>query len=799
MTQNNRTNIEIIRKVPAISAALVTVLGLLVLIGWKLQISSLTSISQDYIAMKPNAAFSFILGGLALLFLSLQSRNTIQFRTLLSKIFSSIVLTLTIVTLCEYIFSIDLKIDQILFTEDINATATLYPGRMPWTVALNFLLISIFLILSGKKYISKVIFHLLLFIPAFISILDLTGYLYGTEHIYGTIYNQMAIHSSIGFIILLIGLLSTRPDEGVMRIVISKSLGGITFRRLMLGAMFIPALLAFLLLKGYYSKVLDFEEMVAIFTVFGAGILGYVIWSNARLLDRLDEQREKSEEQRKQSEQKYKSLISEMGEGLLQTDLNENIEFVNQQFCTLLGYSPTEIIGKSAQILFSPEDWDIITSKTALRIKGFADRYETKMIHRSGEKIWTSVSGAPLIDSNNMIAGSVAIVADISEQKRMQKLNEALFKIATAAETASDLPELFKAVHKVISEVMPANNFYISLYDDENDLISFPYFVDEVDTPELPRKPGHGLTEYVLRTGKSLLCNDELSEELAKKGEADLIGEPAPIWLGVPLIVSSKSIGAMVVQHYTDPKAYGERERRMLEYVSDQVGKVIAHKKSEVELAESEHRFRNLYDNVPVGIYRTTPSGKVLGANSALIKMMGCSSFEELSNLDLNASGYEDQQKREIFKDVMEEVGTIQRFESTWKRRDGSIIHVSENAIAVRGNDGKISYYEGMVEDITERKVVEKERERLITELQKAIAEVQALSGLLPICASCKKIRDDSGYWNQLESFIEHRATVQFSHGICPDCMQKLYPQYYDRIHPTQPKKDESTDLKKGN
>jgi len=77
-----------------------------------------------------------------------------------------------------------------------------------------------------------------------------------------------------------------------------------------------------------------------------------------------------------------------------------------------------------------------------------------------------------------------------------------------------------------------------------------------------------------------------------------------------------------------------------------------------------------------------------------------------------------------------------------------------------------------------ERKRLEQEKEALIRELKAALAEVKVLSGLLPICASCKKIRDDSGYWHQIEAYITAHSATQFSHGICPGCMEKLYPEY---------------------
>ena len=80
-----------------------------------------------------------------------------------------------------------------------------------------------------------------------------------------------------------------------------------------------------------------------------------------------------------------------------------------------------------------------------------------------------------------------------------------------------------------------------------------------------------------------------------------------------------------------------------------------------------------------------------------------------------------------------------------------------------------------VLRDITARKEAEQEREQLIAELQKALSDVKTLSGLLPICASCKKIRDDNGYWNQFESYIHKHSEVKFSHGICPQCVQILY------------------------
>jgi PAS domain S-box-containing protein len=172
------------------------------------------------------------------------------------------------------------------------------------------------------------------------------------------------------------------------------------------------------------------------------------------------------------------------------------------------------------------------------------------------------------------------------ESQHAEKLQRAIYRIAEAADATQSLDDLFKAVHTIIGDVMPADNFYIALYDENDNLVSFPYFVDELDVADPPRRPGKGLTEYVLRTGKPLLCDSKVHEELRRRGEAVLIGPPAPIWLGVPLRSEKMTFGVMAVQHYTDEKAYGEREKKMLEYVSSQVAKVIERRQVEEKLRE---------------------------------------------------------------------------------------------------------------------------------------------------------------------------------------------------------------------
>lgn len=111
--------------------------------------------------------------------------------------------------------------------------------------------------------------------------------------------------------------------------------------------------------------------------------------------------------------------------------------------------------------------------------------------------------------------------------------------------------------------------------------------------------------------------------------------------------------------------------------------------------------------------------------------------------------------------------------------RDGAILWTNISVKLMRDISNTPLYYLPIIEDITGRKQSEREREQLVEQLRKTLSEVKRLSGLLPICASCKKIRDDKGYWKQVETYVSEHSDAVFSHSICPECAKKLYPEYF--------------------
>ncbi len=140
-----------------------------------------------------------------------------------------------------------------------------------------------------------------------------------------------------------------------------------------------------------------------------------------------------------------------------------------------------------------------------------------------------------------------------------------------------------------------------------------------------------------------------------------------------------------------------------IEIIIRQASIAIGRIKTDLELRNSEERFRSLYENVTVGMYRTSPDGRILMANPALVKMLGYASFEELAKRDLNKEGFEPACPRQVYINQIEKKGELYGIESAWKRKDGSAIFVRESAKAIREQNGNVLFYEGTVENINER------------------------------------------------------------------------------------------------
>jgi PAS domain S-box-containing protein len=184
--------------------------------------------------------------------------------------------------------------------------------------------------------------------------------------------------------------------------------------------------------------------------------------------------------------------------------------------------------------------------------------------------------------------------------------------------------------------------------------------------------------------------------------------------------------------------------------------------------------YRLLFENCMDGIMKTAPDGAILDANPA-----ACAMFQRTREeiIDAGREGLIDTSDPRLPSLVEQRRLTGKAHGELWgRRRDGTLFPVESSSVIFEDPEGHAQTCL-IIRDISERKNSEAEQARLIRELQDALARVKSLSGLLPMCASCRKIRDKEGLWHQLEMYIRNHTEADFSHGICPDCRQRLYPE----------------------
>ena len=179
---------------------------------------------------------------------------------------------------------------------------------------------------------------------------------------------------------------------------------------------------------------------------------------------------------------------------------------------------------------------------------------------------------------------TLALRQEIIERQRSERLQAALFRIAEIANSGGNMDSFYAAVHGIVGELLDARNFYIALLDEDGDKLDFPFSIDEHHPRFESRKLGHGLSEYVLRTGCPLLADHSKFDELMAAGDVQWIGIAAVCWLGVPLMIDGKAIGLIAVQSYTPDYQYTERDKELLNYVSFHIANALERRKASESL-----------------------------------------------------------------------------------------------------------------------------------------------------------------------------------------------------------------------
>jgi len=305
----------------------------------------------------------------------------------------------------------------------------------------------------------------------------------------------------------------------------------------------------------------------------------------------------------------------------------------NQEYEKLKGISRNEIIGKPVHDIW-PEDLadTFVKENQEIISSGITKSFEARIQAADGE-LHDVMYFKAAYNSKNLIqtSGLVGVVLDITERKRFEKLQDIIYRISEAANTSTDLNELFAFVHEVVNELISAKNLYIALYDEQTDTVSFPYFVDEYSDKPEPRTHGSGITEFVIKSGQPLLLTNDNEEEITNQHQIAPTGADSHQWLGVPLQTElGKPIGVLVVQSYDDHEvSYTDSDRDLLTFVSNQIALAIERKQAQQELhklnqeleAKVKDRTRQLNEQLVMVIQRERELTNVVDLAQALREM----------------------------------------------------------------------------------------------------------------------------------------------------------------------------------
>jgi diguanylate cyclase (GGDEF)-like protein len=245
----------------------------------------------------------------------------------------------------------------------------------------------------------------------------------------------------------------------------------------------------------------------------------------------------------------------------------------------LLVKPPEELIGKTLRDVFPPEQAETFISamQQVLDTKQTAQIEYDLVIGDRTVQFETSIS--PMTEDSTLW-----VAHDITKRKRFESVQDAIYRITQTAITSEGIDALYHSIHSILGELIPAENFYIALYDSVKGLISFPYYIDQFDEPPSAPTKLQGLTGYIIRTGRPLLATREIFDRLVQQGEVELVGTVGVDWMGAPLKVEGRMIGVMTVQSYIQEIHFDQEDLNLLEFVSTQVAQAIERKRMEQEI-----------------------------------------------------------------------------------------------------------------------------------------------------------------------------------------------------------------------
>ena len=414
----------------------------------------------------------------------------------------------------------------------------------------------------------------------------------------------------------------------------------------------------------------------------------------------------------RESEELFRSTFDRAVVGIAHVSLEGNFLYINDRWCTIVGYTRDDLMMKSFEDLAYPDDRYENTAflKSLLANENQAYSAEQRFSRKDGTVVWITLKVSLLREAAGAPKHYVAIIEDISERRRVEQERQAMYEIVEGVTTTANLDELLKLIQQSLGNVLYAENCFVALYDQNTGLFSFPYFVDKFDSAPPSATLAKSCTSYVFRSGKPMLIQKNFFNQLLEHNEVELIGSPSPSWIGVPLQTPSRTIGVLVLQHYEQENIYTEQDLKFLSSIGSQVAFAIERKRAEKELRESEKQSRRLAAIVESSddiIISKTLDGIITSWNTGAENIYG---YNESEMIGKPISILLPPERSDETANILEQIKTglrLVHYETVRQRKDGRRIDVSLTVSPIKDKEGKIIAASTIGRDITEHKRAE--------------------------------------------------------------------------------------------
>jgi PAS domain S-box-containing protein len=497
----------------------------------------------------------------------------------------------------------------------------------------------------------------------------------------------------------------------------------------------------------------------------------------------------------RQSEQKYIAMLEKNPFCIYVAEGSQAGRWVylSPRIEDLLGFSKEEWVGAPNRWIrqIHPDDRQQVLADVSQSLTfGLPFHAEYRMLDHAGSIVWVS-DDALLVQMPGQRDRVQGVLLDITARKRAEQIQSATYRISQAAFAAVDLGDLYNQIHNVLGELMHAENFFIALYDPATDMLNFPYFVDQFDEPPEPIIARHGLTEYILRTGKALFATAEKCGELVDQGEIADVGTPSVDWMGVPLMINNRAIGVMVVQSYTEGIRFSEEELNILKFVSTQVAMVIDRKRTEAALREVNQLTGEVISGVNTGIIVYDQQMRHLIWNRYMEQMTGLSEEQVLDH---------------FAADVFPLSAGASLMDSVRRAIAGETISIPdiEYSVPLTGNAGWLSGFFGphrnaqgemvgaiaVINEISERKRAEEtlrsalgEKEVLLREIHHRVKNnLQVMSSLISLQADTVQNPAVQDSFREMQARVRTMALIHEELYQAQNLSQVNFAEYIEKL-----------------